>query len=63
MADAAKAYRVFYKKFEDQGGGDYLMDHTSLVYLMGPDGEYVSHFSHTAQAEEIAAGLSRQLGL
>ncbi len=61
IAGAAKAYRVFYAKYDD-AGGDYLMDHTSLIYLMGPDGAYLSHFGHTAQAEEIAAGLRRYLG-
>ena len=39
------------------------MDHSSYVYLMGPEGEYLTHFGHTAQAEEIAAGLRKQLGL
>ena len=60
-AGAAKAYRVYYARHED-GGGDYLMDHTSLIYLMGPDGAYLSHFGHTAQADEIAAGLRQYLG-
>ena len=62
VAAAAKAYRVFYKKHEDTGEGDYLVDHSSFVYLMGSDGNYVSHFSHTAQAAEIAAGLRKHLG-
>ena len=61
VAGAAKAYRVYYTRYDD-GGGDYLMDHTSLIYLMGPDGAYLSHFGHTAQAEEIAAGLRRYMG-
>ena len=63
VAEAAKAYRVFYRKHEDDGSGDYLVDHSSYVYLMGPEGGYVSHFAHTAQADEIAAGLRKYLGL
>ena len=61
VAGAAKAYRVYYARYDDVGG-DYLMDHTSLIYLMGPDGAYLSHFGHTAPADEIAAGLRRYLG-
>jgi protein SCO1/2 len=38
------------------------MDHTSFIYLMGPDGAYRTHFSHLAQAEEIAEGLERHIG-
>jgi cytochrome oxidase Cu insertion factor (SCO1/SenC/PrrC family) len=60
---AARAYRVYYKKAEDGGTfTDYLMDHTSLVYLMGPDGEYLAHFTHGTTVEEIARRLSEILG-
>lgn len=56
---AAKAYKVYYKKAETEGGdpGDYLMDHTSVTYLMGPDGGFVTHFSHDVDAEAMAARL------
>ncbi len=62
IAAAAKAYRVYYAKVEDASSGTYLMDHISFIYLMGPDGAYVTHFSHLAQAEEIAEGLERHIG-
>lgn len=62
IAAAAKSYRVYYAKAEDESSGTYLMDHTSFIYLIGPDGGYRTHFSHTAQAEEIAEGLARHIG-
>ncbi|MDX1575971.1 MAG: SCO family protein [Kiloniellales bacterium] len=62
IAAAAKAYRVYYAKAEDEASGTYLMDHSSFFYLMGPDGAYRTHFSHTAPAEEIAEGLERHIG-
>ena len=37
--------------------GDYLMDHTSIIYLMGPDGAYRAHFSHGADARAMAAKI------
>ena len=42
IAEAAKAYRVAYSKFqeEDPKPDDYSIDHSALVYLMGKDGEY-----------------------
>jgi len=54
VAQAAKAYRVFFRKATPQGGGEYLVDHTSLVYLMGPDGAYRAHFTHETTPERIA---------
>jgi cytochrome oxidase Cu insertion factor (SCO1/SenC/PrrC family) len=62
VAAAAKAYRVYYAKAEDESSGTYLMDHSSFIYLMGPDGTYLTHFSHSAQAKEIAEGLARYIG-
>ncbi len=58
IARAAKAYRVYYAKARDSGSAaDYLMDHSSIIYLIGPDGRYVAHFSHGAPAERIVAAL------
>lgn len=56
IAAVAKAYRVWYEKVEEQGS-DYLMDHTSITYLMGPDGEFVQHFSFGISAETLAEAL------
>jgi len=55
IAAAAKAYRVYYAKVGS--GADYSMDHSSIVYLMGPDGKYLGHFGMDATAADIAAGI------
>ena len=60
IAEVAQAYRVYYAKAGE--GSDYLMDHSSFVYLMGPDGGYITHFNHTATPETIAEGLAKVLG-
>ncbi len=61
VADAARAYRVFYQKVEDDSASDYLVDHSSIVYLMGPDGDYVAHFTHATTPEDMAAGIRKHL--
>ena len=63
IAAAAKAYRVYYRRAEDPSASEYLMDHSSFIYLMGPDGTYVSHFAHNASPQEIAEGLKGFLDL
>ncbi len=63
IAAAAKAYRVYYRKAEDPSASEYLMDHSSFIYLMGPDGTYVSHFAHNASPQEVAEGLKGLLDL
>lgn len=62
VAQAAKAYRVFFRKATPQGGGEYLVDHTSLVYLMGPDGAYRAHFTHETTPERMAEILRKTVG-
>lgn len=54
---AIKAYRVYAQKVDDEGASDYLVDHSSIVYIMGPDGKYVAHFSHKTPGEEMAFKL------
>lgn len=62
VAAAAKAYRVYYAKAPNQEGkADYLMDHSSIVYLMDREGRYVTHFTHAANPEDIAKVLRANL--
>ena len=58
---AAKAYRVYFNKVEQDQPDAYLMDHSTFIYLMGPDGEYRRHFGANAPPEELAEGLRAEL--
>ncbi len=57
VAEAAKSYRVFYQKVHPEGATDYLMDHASNIFVMGPTGRYVTHFAHNATPGEISERL------
>ena len=66
IAAVARAYRVYYARAADHGAGehgsgDYEMDHSAIVYLMGPDGAYVSHFTHDTPPEEIVEAIRTHL--
>ncbi|HZS81799.1 MAG TPA: SCO family protein [Stellaceae bacterium] len=61
IARAARAYKVFYQKAPQADGGDYLMDHSSIVYLMGRDGRYLAHFGGDTTAEQMAEAIAKQL--
>jgi cytochrome oxidase Cu insertion factor (SCO1/SenC/PrrC family) len=63
VAAMAGEYRVFYAKQENaKDPGNYMMDHSSIIYLMGPDGKFIKHFSYTTDAKALAAGLKTALG-
>ena len=67
VRETAKAYRVYYRKADVNADGaktegdDYLMDHSSVVYLMDRDGRYLTHFTHQSQSEEMAARIREYL--
>jgi len=62
VATAAKAYRVFYAKQEGADAGNYLMQHTAFVYVMGPDGRYVTLLSPLeGQTPDVMANRLREL--
>jgi protein SCO1/2 len=61
VAAAARAYRIFYEKAKTDAGGDYLVDHSSWVYLMGRDGRYLAHFGPDVTAEAMAAAIKKYL--
>jgi protein SCO1/2 len=52
---------VYFKPVESEQATDYLVDHSTFIYLMGPDGEYVTHFGHDASAEEMAERLEAEV--
>ena len=61
IAAAARAFRVYYQKVPGKDGGPYLMDHSSIFYLLDRNGRFVTHFTHETKAETIAAAAGRLL--
>lgn len=61
IADIAKAYRVYYKKAKPDGTStEYLVDHSSIVYVMDRQGVFVTHFDHQTPAEDIVRILTQK---
>jgi protein SCO1/2 len=60
IAKVLSEYRVYSKKVPLKDG-DYVMDHTALVYLMDRNGKFVSPFSLNRKPEEAASDLKRYL--
>jgi protein SCO1/2 len=54
VAKVLSSYRVYAKKVPLKDG-DYTMDHTALVYLMGKDGSFVGAFNIEQPPAQAAA--------
>jgi len=62
IARVAEAYRVFYAvNRTGPGPNDYSIDHSSVLYLMGPDGGFIAAFRADQSGAEIADDLSEAM--
>jgi protein SCO1/2 len=61
IAAAARAFRVYYAKATPKGSTTYLMDHSSFLYLMGPDGKFQALFRQGMTPAELAAALHARI--
>lgn len=62
IAAVAKAYRVYFAKAGNTPSAtDYLMDHSSIIYLMGRDGQFVKHMPYTTDAAKLASDIKQAL--
>jgi protein SCO1/2 len=57
IENVAKAYRVYYGRGQGGGEKDYLMDHSSVIYLMDKGGTFLKHFSYGTDAKALAEGI------
>jgi protein SCO1/2 len=61
QVEAAKTEFRIYSAKGAEAGDFYLVDHTSLIYLMDSDGTFVAAFGHTESPETIAAAVDNLL--
>jgi cytochrome oxidase Cu insertion factor (SCO1/SenC/PrrC family) len=67
VAQAAKAYRVYYARAKDSGNpkdprdDSYLVDHSGFVYLMGRDGQYLAHFAPNTDPQKIVQAVRQHI--
>ncbi|MEN9933034.1 MAG: hypothetical protein RIS17_1607 [Pseudomonadota bacterium] len=63
LAPVLKAYGVYAKRMETSDPENYLMDHSAMVYLFGPDGAPIAFLPHqgldAAQVTQMLAAHVR----
>ncbi len=60
---ATRGFRVFAKRVDDKGGSDddYLVDHSTFLYLIDPKGRAVEYFSHRASPKKIGDKIKARM--
>jgi protein SCO1/2 len=61
----AAGYRVFYEAYINKERGEGFVDfnHSSLTFLVGRDGKYITHFPDGVEAETIVSTTKRMIKL
>jgi protein SCO1/2 len=63
IAKVAREYRVYYAEHRTgPGTNDYSMDHSSVLYLMDPNGAFLAPVRADESGDEIAAKLRKLMG-
>jgi cytochrome oxidase Cu insertion factor (SCO1/SenC/PrrC family) len=57
----ANSYNAFYAKVPDERGGDYSIDHTGVIYLMGRNGEYLGFMPPQTNPDRLTEVLRKYL--
>jgi protein SCO1/2 len=58
IARVAREYRIFYERGEASPGG-YMVNHTRIAVLYGPEGQPITIIPHDQGPEGVAAELGR----
>ena len=61
IAAVARAYRVYYAKRAPDAAGNYSVDHSVYLYLMGRDGKYITHFRYGITPANLAQAIRRHM--
>lgn len=57
IKQVADNFRVRYEKVPAEGAGGYFMDHSAGLYLLDPQGQFVTKFAHGISPDQLAKEL------
>ena len=57
----ANAYKAFYAKVPGEREGEYAIDHTGIIYLMGRDGKYLGFMPPQTNPDRLTEVLRKYL--
>lgn len=58
VKEAARVYKIYFQKATESADDEnYLVDHSSFIYLMDADGKYLAHFPHDINAQKLEAAI------
>ncbi|XP_063998878.1 protein SCO2 homolog, mitochondrial [Pogoniulus pusillus] len=61
VRQVGRAYRVYAQAGPPDASGDYLVDHSIALYLLGPDGHLLDYYGRSKSEEQIARSVRHHM--
>lgn len=61
VSHALKTFKIYAAKADSEGLSDYMMDHSSFIYFIAPDGRLLQIFKSDDTADSISSAINQWL--